>query len=56
MDAHAPYYPVPKAQELMGYSRVDLKNTRYRNAYWNRSDLNAERLRNHREEVSHCQQ
>jgi arylsulfatase A-like enzyme len=50
MDAHAPYYPCEQAIELMGGS-PDPRHAQYLNEYWKRSDLEASRLQQHREEV-----
>jgi arylsulfatase A-like enzyme len=51
MDPHSPYYPKPEALALMHSEPVAPHSARYRNAYWNRSDLGPSRLTNHREEV-----
>jgi arylsulfatase A-like enzyme len=51
MDPHSPYFPKPEALELMGDGSLKGNRARYANAYWNREDLNAKRLRSKREEV-----
>jgi len=51
MDPHSPYYPTEKALELIGHSGVTPLQARYRNSYWNRSDLGRRRLAGHRDDV-----
>jgi arylsulfatase A-like enzyme len=51
MDPHSPYFPPEKSLEWMGHSKLSASRARYLNSYWNRSDLGANRLRHHREEV-----
>ncbi|MGA2697336.1 MAG: sulfatase [Terriglobales bacterium] len=51
MDAHSPYYPSEPAWRAMGHRSPDADRMRYLNAYWNRLDLSAERLRKHRGEI-----
>lgn len=50
MDPHAPYYPQGWALERMGRS-LSASRARYLNSYWNRGDIGAHRLRQHRDEV-----
>jgi len=51
MDAHSPYYPTEAGSQGMGHSSFSANRIRYLNAYWNRSDLNADRLRKHRKDI-----
>jgi len=51
MDPHSPYFPKQEALELMGGGRLKGNRARYANSYWNRQELNAERLNNKREDV-----
>lgn len=51
MDPHSPYYPPQEAIELLGQGSPDASRARYLNSYWNRSDLEARRLKRHREDV-----
>lgn len=51
MDPHAPYYPKSEARVLMGQSPITPYQARYLNSYWNRSDLDARRLRKRRNEI-----
>ena len=51
MDAHAPYYPSQAAWRAMEHPSLKANHARYLNAYWNRSDLGASRLRTHRAEI-----
>jgi arylsulfatase A-like enzyme len=44
MDPHAPYYPPQQALEEMQDGDIDAAQARYLNSYWNRGDLNANRL------------
>lgn len=48
MDPHAPYFPKTEALQLMGDDDLSANETAYINAYWNRGDLNASRLRRKR--------
>ncbi len=50
MDPHSPYYPQRDALELMG-SSLDASRARYVNSYWNRGDIGASRLRQHRDDI-----
>lgn len=51
MEPHSPYYPPQDAfQEFTG-QKLSAARARYLNAFWNRSDLNANGLRRHRDEV-----
>ncbi len=50
MEPHSPYYPQREALDLMG-SSLDASRARYLNSYWNRGDVGASRLRQHREEI-----
>ncbi len=51
MDPHAPYYPKREALGLMGEPSITPYQARYLNSYWNRSDLEARRLRHRRKEI-----
>ncbi len=51
MDPHAPYYPKEEAFALLGREGVTPNRARYLNSYWNRSDVGARQLTQHREEV-----
>lgn len=51
MDPHSPYYPRAEALKLMGQDALDGSRARYLNSYWNRGDVGAQRLRQHREDV-----
>jgi arylsulfatase A-like enzyme len=51
MDPHAPYYPHQEALDSMGNSSLSSGRARYLNSYWNRSEIGAERLARHREEI-----
>ena len=51
MDPHAPYYPTEKALQMMGDGNLSPYRARYLNAFWLRHDLEARRLRRHRDEV-----
>lgn len=51
MDPHAPYYPKQEALALRGESPITPYQARYLNSYWNRSDLDARRLRRRRNEI-----
>lgn len=51
MDAHAPYYPSQGAWKVMGHPSLNANRARYLNAYWNRSDLSTNRLRQRRHEI-----
>ena len=51
MDPHSPYYPKEEALELLGSGQVTPTEARYRNSYWNRSDLGAGRLANRRAQI-----
>jgi arylsulfatase A-like enzyme len=51
MDPHSPYYPTEKAFDLMGYGPITPFRARYLNSYWNRSDLEPQRLARHRDEI-----
>jgi arylsulfatase A-like enzyme len=51
MDAHAPYYPSQDAWKAMEHPSLTATRAKYLNAYWNRSDLGASRLRKHRAEI-----
>jgi len=50
MDPHAPYYPSADALKAMG-ADIAPAHGRYVNAFWNRSDLSAERRRRYRDDV-----
>ena len=50
MDPHSPYYPKQEALGLMG-SPLDASRARYLNSYWNRGDVGASRLRQHRDHI-----
>jgi len=52
MDPHGPYYPKEAALDLMGDDPVAPIRARYLNSYWNRSDIGANRLVRHRDEVA----
>jgi len=51
MDPHSPYYPKHAALSSLGRVAVTPKRTRYINSYWNRSDIDARRLRKYRGEI-----
>ena len=51
MDPHSPYYPKEEALELLGSGEITPTEARYRNSYWNRSDLSAARLANRRAQI-----
>jgi arylsulfatase A-like enzyme len=51
MDPHSPYYPRQEALELIGQNSLDAARARYLNSYWNRGDVAASRLQQHREDV-----
>jgi arylsulfatase A-like enzyme len=51
MDPHSPYYPKEEALALMHAEPLAPYEARYRNSYWNRSDLGPSRLMHHRDEV-----
>jgi len=51
MDPHAPYYPKEEALALMEESPITPYKARYLNSYWNRSDLDAQRLRRRRDDI-----
>jgi arylsulfatase A-like enzyme len=51
MDPHAPYYPTQNGLELMGRRKISAQRARYLNAFWQRSDLSADGLERHRDEV-----
>ena len=51
MDPHSPYYPKDAALALMQQGPLTPFRARYLNSYWNRSDLEAERLARHRDEI-----
>jgi arylsulfatase A-like enzyme len=50
MDPHAPYYPKPKALQLMG-KRISADRARYVNSFWLRHDVDARRLARYRDEI-----
>ena len=50
MDPHAPYFPKAEALQLMG-DDLSVNEAAHINAYWNRGDLNASRLRRKREDA-----
>jgi arylsulfatase A-like enzyme len=51
MDPHSPYYPKGEAAALMGDQELSPYKARYRNSYWNRSDIGSRRLLRYRDEV-----
>jgi arylsulfatase A-like enzyme len=51
MDPHSPYFPKDEALNLMGDGAINADQAKYRNSYWNRGDLRAQRLRKKRDEV-----
>ena len=51
MDPHSPYYPTEKGIALMGDRPTQPFRARYLNSYWNRSDIGAQRLGRHRDEI-----
>jgi arylsulfatase A-like enzyme len=51
MDPHSPYYPKHAALSSPGRTAVTPIRTRYVNSYWNRSDIDAGRLRKYRGEI-----
>src|SRR5581483_7876968 len=51
MDAHHPYYPPEEAQAAMGRSDIEAARAPYLNSFWDRRDLDAQRLRRHREDI-----
>jgi len=51
MDPHSPYYPKPEATSLMGDGAVSPFDARYRNSFWNRSDLSVRRLLGYRDKI-----
>ena len=51
MDPHAPYYPGEEPLRLLGADPVDANRAMYLNSYWRRNELQAGRLRRHRDEV-----
>jgi arylsulfatase A-like enzyme len=51
MDPHSPYYPNEEALDSMGNSSLSSGRARYLNSYWNRSEIGADRLARHRDEI-----
>jgi arylsulfatase A-like enzyme len=51
MDAHAPYYPPPEALRALNVTVRTPAQARYLNSFWNRSDLEPERLGAQRDAV-----
>jgi arylsulfatase A-like enzyme len=51
MDPHHPYYPPLEALSSLGISNITASRARFFNAFWNRSDIGAERLQRYREQV-----
>src|SRR5581483_10767458 len=51
MDAHHPYYPSEEALAAMGRPDIDADRARYLNSFWDRGDLNAQRLRRHLDDI-----
>jgi arylsulfatase A-like enzyme len=51
MDPHSPYYPKEEALAMLGNDTVTPAEARYRNSYWNRSDLGAGRLASRRDDI-----
>ena len=51
MDPHSPYYPRQEALDFMGGDALDAGRARYLNSYWNRGDVGASRLQQHRNDV-----
>lgn len=51
MDPHSPYYPPKQALEEMNDDGIDAVEARYLNSYWNRGDLNANRLARQRDRI-----
>jgi arylsulfatase A-like enzyme len=51
MDPHSPYYPNEEALDSMGNSNLSSGRARYLNSYWNRSEIGAECLARHRDEI-----
>lgn len=52
MDPHSPYYPPEDAIALMGDRPARPQEARYLNSYWNRGDLEVERLAKRRGQVN----
>ncbi len=50
MDPHAPYYPKPKALQLMG-QKISADQARYLNSFWLRHDVDARRLARYQDEI-----
>ena len=51
MDPHSPYYPKESALASLSHDTVTPDRARYLNSYWNRSDVESNRLKKYREQV-----
>src|SRR5205085_5348285 len=51
MDPHGPYYPSEHALRSMGDEALSPGRARYLNEYWNRRELNAQRLRPYHDSI-----
>jgi arylsulfatase A-like enzyme len=51
MDPHSPYYPKESALAPLSHGPITPQRARYLNSYWNRGDVDAGRLKKHRNEI-----